>query len=780
MKKAPLIDAYYAQGVGIASAEGPGDDNEMDWEHVSNLRTELMNYNYEEVYELYDGTHSGTDNDESGNPSDDDLANLVNAGTGIINYTGHGSTESISTTGFNNSDAEELTNTTKWPFLWIVGCVTGNFNGPTCFAEVWARSTHEGSASGGLASMMSTINQYWDQPMEGQDEMNLILTESYEDNIKRTFGGISINGCFSMNDEYGTSGEDMTDTWVCFGDPSVFVRTSTPQDMVVSHDPTMVIGISEFMVSCDADNSVAALTSNGSILATAVVTGGMANLSFDPLLIADTLTLTITGYNKVPYIADIPAIATVGPNVIGTTFIINDLIGNNNGQADYNEAVTVDATLENIGFSMASDVNAKIATTDPYITIIDESQSYGDIEENSIMMESNAFSFSIAGNVPDGHEALFVCTVADNSGATWNSTFSVTINAPVLAAAEFDIDVAIDGNGDGYLDPAETATIIINNWNEGHSTALNSEGMLFSSSTLVTISDPTYSVGNIDTGSPSPAMFEIYLAPNATYGSELPFTYTVTAGSYSEVFNFIVVVSPAIETFETNDFSLFQWEMSGDANWFTTSENPYEGTYCAQSGDISENQSSTLSITLDVQFDDDLSFAKKISSEAGYDFFEFYIDGEMKNQWSGEADWSLSTYPIAEGTHTFKWSYTKEGFFSTGSDCAWLDDILLPTFETNAATTISSDVNANSQVATYPNPFDRMTVISYHLNAGATVSVKIFNEIGQEMKELINSEYQTPGSYQLAFDGSKLPSGTYFCNVIVGEETHIQKLILSR
>jgi hypothetical protein len=109
-----------------------------------------------------------------------------------------------------------------------------------------------------------------------------------------------------------------------------------------------------------------------------------------------------------------------------------------------------------------------------------------------------------------------------------------------------------------------------------------------------------------------------------------------------------------------------------------------------------------------------------------------------------------------------------------------LDDILLPTFETNAATTISSDVNANSKVATYPNPFDQMTVISYHLNAGATVSVKIFNEIGQEMKELINSEYQTPGSYQLAFDGSKLPSGTYFCNVIVGEETHIQKLILSR
>nr|MBA2423077.1 T9SS type A sorting domain-containing protein [Chitinophagales bacterium] len=584
----------------------------------------------------------------------------------------------------------------------------------------------------------------------------------------------------SMNDDYGNSGEDMTDTWVCFGDPSVFVRTLTPQEMVVSHNPSIVIGTSEFTITCDAENLVAALTSNGSIISTAVVSGGMANFSFDPLISADTLTLTITGYNKVPYIAAIPAIATTGPYVVGTSFTIIDLSGNNNGQADYNEDVTIDAALQNLGVSMASDVNATIATTDPFIIITDASEQYGDIQESATLTQSNAFAVSISDNVPDGHIALFTCTITDNAGNTWSSNFSVTINAPVLETAGYIIDDAIGGNGDGYLDPAETATIIIYNTNEGHSNAMNAEGMLSTSSTYVTISDPTYAIGDINTGSQPAAMFEVSVAATAPYGVDVPFTYTVTAGSYSGVFNFNAVVSPAIETFETNDFSMFQWEMSDDADWFTTSVNPYQGTYCSQSGDVANNESSTLQITLDVQFDDDISFAKRISSEAEYDYLQFFIDGQKKDEWSGEAEWTLSTYPVAEGTHTFKWTYSKDGYFSSGSDCAWLDDILLPAYETNVATAINPIQNSNNEVSAYPNPFDQLTVVGYHLSKGAIVSVKIYNEIGKEIKDLVDGEYQTAGSYQLAFDGSKFPSGTYFCKVIIGDESHIHKLILNR
>ena len=78
--------------------------------------------------------------------------------------------------------------------------------------------------------------------MDAQDEMVALLTDSYANNIKRTFGGISFNGCMHMNDEYGSTGEAMTDTWNCFGDPSLKLRTNTPQPIAAQHEATLFIG----------------------------------------------------------------------------------------------------------------------------------------------------------------------------------------------------------------------------------------------------------------------------------------------------------------------------------------------------------------------------------------------------------------------------------------------------------------------------------------------------------------------------------------------------------
>ena len=87
----------------------------------------------------------------------------------------------------------------------------------------------DGSPTGPLiATLMSTVNQGWNPPMAGQDEMNAILAESYSGNIKRTFGGLSFNGMNKMNDDYGSQGYNETYYWTIFGDPSLVVRTDTP------------------------------------------------------------------------------------------------------------------------------------------------------------------------------------------------------------------------------------------------------------------------------------------------------------------------------------------------------------------------------------------------------------------------------------------------------------------------------------------------------------------------------------------------------------------------
>ena len=182
---------------------------------------------------------------------------MFNSGLGIINYTGHGSDYSFATTGFDISNINNLTNDGMWPFIWSVACVNGNFTSQTCFAEAWIRA-NMGSfdrPTGAIATMMSTINQSWNPPMSAQDEFNDILVEMYNNNIKRSFGGLSYNGCMLMNDRYG-QGDEMTDTWTLFGDPSVIVRTDLPAPMTVTHRRnTLMMGATSLDVNCNEDDA---------------------------------------------------------------------------------------------------------------------------------------------------------------------------------------------------------------------------------------------------------------------------------------------------------------------------------------------------------------------------------------------------------------------------------------------------------------------------------------------------------------------------------------------
>ena len=137
-------------------------------------------------------------------------------------------------------------------------------------------------------------------------------------------------------------------------------------------------------------------------------------------------------------------------------------------------------------------------------------------------------------------------------------------------------------------------------------------------------------------------------------------------------------VGLVVEDWETGDFSQFEWQTGGNSNWTISNVSPYEGLYCAKSGAISHNQSSFLEISYDVVAAGEISFFKKVSSESGYDFLNFYIDNTLQEAWSGEVAWSESSYPVNTGLHTFKWEYLKDGSAVSGSDCGWLDYILLP------------------------------------------------------------------------------------------------------
>lgn len=77
----------------------------------------------------------------------------------------------------------------------------------------------------------------------------------------------------------------------------------------------------------------------------------------------------------------------------------------------------------------------------------------------------------------------------------------------------------------------------------------------------------------------------------------------------------------------------------------------------------------------------------------------------------------------------------------------------------------------------YPNPFNPVTSIPYKLEKSAKVTLKVYNVAGQEVASLVN-ERQGPGEYAAQFDGSNLPSGTYFYRLTLGDKAATGKMSL--
>jgi Subtilase family/Secretion system C-terminal sorting domain len=77
----------------------------------------------------------------------------------------------------------------------------------------------------------------------------------------------------------------------------------------------------------------------------------------------------------------------------------------------------------------------------------------------------------------------------------------------------------------------------------------------------------------------------------------------------------------------------------------------------------------------------------------------------------------------------------------------------------------------------YPNPFNPTTKISFSLPQSAEISLKVYNVLGREVKNLVN-EVKEAGVYSAEFDASNLSSGVYYYTLSSGDFTQTKKMIL--
>lgn len=517
---------WFSKGIGIGSDQGPGDDGEYDYQHIRNIRTDLMGFTYTAVAELYDGSQGGED--QPGNPTPTMVASFLNPGTGIINYCGHGSDQSWGTTGFSNSNINQLSNNHMWPFIFSVACVNGNFPGGTCFAEAWLRAKNTTGPTGAIATLMSTINQSWNPPMEGQDEMDDILVESYPNNIKRTFGGISMNGCCKMNDTYGSGGNEMTDTWTVFGDPSVNVITAMPQPITAVHDQQVFIGASELVVNADVDGGLVALSLNNQLLASGIISGGTITLQYPAISSIDTLLLVITGFNRMPYITEIPVVPNTGPYLVYVSHSVNDATFNGNGIPEYGETVNISLALKNIGILGAENLQVTLMSDDQYITITDPTENYPLIPAGETATLTDAFAVSLASNIPDQH-VVYLHYTAVSDTLTWTGNFSLTAHAGIMAIASYAVDDP-SGNNNGKIDPGETFDLIIQVVNNGSAAINDATGQLsFNDPMMLLLSSPIQSIGSIPAGESVYVTYTLQADPESPAGHIVPCVFGMQA-----------------------------------------------------------------------------------------------------------------------------------------------------------------------------------------------------------------------------------------------------------
>lgn len=530
-----LANGWLNKVISVASSEGAGigDDGEIDYQHLRNIQTDLINFTYiNPVFELFDGSQGSFD--ASGNPSAANVSTAVNTGAGIINYVGHGSDTYWVTSGFSATNALALQNYNKLPFIFDVACVNGNFVSQTCFAEGWMRSQNNGEPTGAIAINASTINQSWAPPMVAQDEMNDILTEIATSGIKRTYGGIIVNGYFKMNEE--TSDFAMTDTWTCFGDPSLYVRTDNPASLAVTHSNVLIVGNTTFDVNCNFNTALATLSLNGVIIGSAVVNGGVAHIPVANVTPGQVLTLAVVGFNYVTYLADVTVISPSGSYLIVQNYV---------NTINYSETKNIDLNIKNVGTSVSENASAQMSITTTDATLSNATYNFGAINADAIsVMSTGAFTLTAANNLTDQSILPVQIQMTDNSGETFTEIKNITVNAPAFNILGLSISDAT-GNNDGILDPGENGLLIITVTNNGHAAVENVIGHIVSANPNLVFAQDTTMPISMGIGETMTFVFQVSAASSISLGTMVNLTFNLTGGvsnQYSGQKNYQIVI----------------------------------------------------------------------------------------------------------------------------------------------------------------------------------------------------------------------------------------------
>lgn len=477
-----LEDSLWFRKACLIARLGYDQDDSIYWSDVHHAASHMVNHGYVEIDTL---SQIYGDNRDS-------VIHKVDRGRGFILYRGVGTNN-----WYNPFDCSPdlCQNGSMMPIVVSTTCLTLGSGSTPAAAERWFLTGNPPVLRGAAGYFATSTTSY--------AQMRSAVAKGFFDatfaNHVRTFGEACEGGRANVYRMYPTqSGLREYLGFTTVGDPDMNLWTDTPHPCSVYHPPNIPIGVANFIVNVQdmaahdpAEDAMVCIMGQMDTTLYAVEytdANGDAYFTLSPQIVLDTLFVTVTGRNLLPYEGWMFVRNASGCWMSYLKSSVYDTLGgNNDGVINPGEDINMPLWVMNYGDSAGHEINGVLRTSDSYITITDSIKSFGDVTpQDSAYTGGNGYLFSIADTCPDRHIINFELTCRDSLDSTWVSYFFRTVRAADL---HFKDIIITGGNGNQYVEPGETLTVFVALKNEG-STGIDSvTATLRSDSSCVTVLD---------------------------------------------------------------------------------------------------------------------------------------------------------------------------------------------------------------------------------------------------------------------------------------------------
>ncbi len=461
----------------------------------------------------------------SGNYASQMYASL-NQGLSVFTYRGY-----VGMSGFNNGHITNASNRGKLPFAIFPTCDSGSWASETMARnEAFLRSENGGAIGAiGLATL-GTHTRYNNALFNG-------IGEAAINGSDHRLGVAQAGGKLEVFAQYQAAEPHIVEIWSVWssliGDPATDLWLSYPTTLTVEHPAALPVGAGAVPVTVTSEglpvaDAVVAVYKNGEVSVSGTTDeAGRVTLVL-PSHSAGSLLVTVWGHGLMPYRGSL----TVGDVDLFINLQQTDVdddagpAGTGNGDGIVNPAETLHLScwLQNMGTELAGAVSAVLTSNDPHLTILDASDTFGDMAAGARAWGDGGFMIEVAPTAPAGHELALTLTA--RSGATdWVSAIRLPVSASALAQTSF---VWSPGGG---LEPGESGTLSLTLVNEGILAAQGAAGVLTSSSPWILVTDDFGNFGSIPIGQfadNSINPFALDIAPDCFQGHLATFNLEVT------------------------------------------------------------------------------------------------------------------------------------------------------------------------------------------------------------------------------------------------------------